>query len=118
MKYNRAFIAAVQAVAEAAGDVAAEAVFNKLFDVVAAPAAPPFVYKKKADWLEALRSKADFYVYENDIDIVNARIGVPYHGCSFAVAWIKEFRAVAEVGLKNSKDVFDFVRDNKRPAGF
>jgi len=112
MKYNRSFIAAVHATAESFGDVAAEAVFNKLFDNAAQAFDTYTSPKSPAELYNELNRKVDGYVYMNDVRIVNCRIGKPFEGCSFAVSWIKEFRDVAQSGLKFSKDVYDFVRDN------
>jgi hypothetical protein len=113
MKYNRSFIAAVQAVQEAAGDVAAEAVFNKLFDVKLVPTLPEDVATQSPAQLRRnMRSKVGCWIYMSDIFTTNDKVGVPGKLGTNAVAWIKSFRELTCMGLKQSKDAFDFVRDN------
>jgi ribosomal protein L7/L12 len=47
---------------------------------------------------------------------VNNRIGIPHPGWSHAVAWIKQARDCIGCGLKEAKDLHDFVRDNPTVA--
>lgn len=113
MKYNRAFISAVHATAEAFGNESAEAVFNKLFGVEAVPEAVPVDSRNQYELLSDLNEQLpSTYVYISDIEHVTNRVGTPRPGCSFAVAWIKAFRENTHCGLKEAKDVYDFVRDN------
>jgi hypothetical protein len=112
MQYNRTFILAVAAVASSRGDTEAEAVFNKLFDINEAPVAPEVDVKTPSELMSELRDKVGGWVYHSDIRETNLAVGVP--GClgTNAVAWIKNFRERTSFGLKQSKDTYDFVRDN------
>jgi hypothetical protein len=115
MKYNRAFIAAVFEAASNFGTEAAEEVFNKLFDVSTVPFEETVSVPVKTSHelrLELNRKAASGFVYMSDVKQVIREVGIPYEGSPFAVAWIKAYREQAGVGLKEAKDVHDFVRDN------
>jgi hypothetical protein len=112
MKYNRAFIAAVHNAAVNDGNGAAEAIFNKLFDINGAPAqvqVMPEAVKAPSELMTELRQKIGAWVYHSDIRNTNDEVGVP--GMN-AVVWIKNFRERTNFGLKQCKDAYDFVRDN------
>jgi hypothetical protein len=112
MKYNRAFLLAVTTVAQEHGDAAAETIFNKLFDINTAPVSPEVDVKTHSELMSELRQTVGGWVFHSDIRETNLAVGVP--GClgTNAVAWIKNFRERTSFGLKQSKDVYDFVRDN------
>jgi len=102
MIYNRIFIAAVHAVASTEGEDAAREVFNKLFGVapVAAPETPE----------QAISRLSNGNVTPRNVAYTNTYYG-HLNGRS-SVAWIKELRDRTRCGLKEAKDVHDYVRDN------
>ena len=102
MIYNRTFIAAVHAVASTEGEDAAREVFNKLFGVapVAAPETPE----------QAVSRLSNGNVTPYDVYRTNLTHG-PLSGRS-SIPWIKELRDRTHCGLKEAKDVHDYVRDN------
>lgn len=108
MKYNAEFIRAVALMQAHENDAAAERLFNVLF---AAPANVQGTRTPDA-LLRDARSVSNTHVYGSDIRAVNASVGVPYPGWPYAVAWIKAVRSRVCCGLKEAKDLHDFVRDN------
>jgi ribosomal protein L7/L12 len=111
MKFNPDFIRAVALVQSAEGDAMAERVFNALFVVpaIGAGAAPSTL-------LTAARAACGASIYGSDIRAINVTVGTPYIGWDYAVPWIKEARARICCGLKEAKDLHDFVRDNPTVA--
>lgn len=112
MKYNRAFIEAVYSTAQNNGNDAAEEVFNKLFDINTQPVQEKTVAVTNSVLHSMLNNKVGRWVYLSDIQTANIRSGRPGLMGTNAGAWIKEYRTLTSSGLKESKDVYDFVRDH------
>jgi hypothetical protein len=110
MKFNATFIRAIALTLEHAGEANAEALFNALYP------APALAQRAAADLLMLARQACGFPVFGSDIRGVNNRIGIPHPGWSHAVAWIKYARESIGCGLKEAKDLHDFVRDNPTVA--
>jgi hypothetical protein len=105
MKYNAEFIATVALVQNNIGSHAAKIVFDKLFDVQTPASA-------LTDSLNALVPGG---VSLDIVRLANQRQGVPGTQGN-AVPWIKEFRCLFGCGLKEAKDVHDFLRANPTVA--
>jgi hypothetical protein len=111
MKFNATFIRAIALTLEHAGEANAEELFNALFVQAAVKEV-----RKPADLLFAAREYSGVQVYGPDIRGINRDIGTPGPGWSRPVAWIKRAREVLGCGLKEAKDLHDFVRDNPTVA--
>jgi hypothetical protein len=109
MNYNALFIRAIHLMQQHDGEQAAAMLFNTLFKVSEnkVVATPQQLHTE-------LNNKVGFYVYLGDIARVNSAVATPFPGWSSAVAWIKECRNMLSCGLKEAKDIHDFVRDNPR----
>jgi hypothetical protein len=112
MKYNRAYLEAVLAVANSTGDHVAEQVFNKLFDVKTV-SEPLKVTRSNHELHQQLNKKVGQWVYLSDIQYTNNVVGRAGGADVSAVSWIKHFRSNTQLGLTQSKQVHDFVRDHK-----
>jgi hypothetical protein len=111
MKFNATFIRAIALLQQHDGEAAAEQLFNALFVQAAVRET-----RTPTDLLVAARTYSGVRVYGADIRGINRDIGTPGPGWSSPVPWIKRAREVLGCGLKEAKDLHDFVRDNPTVA--
>jgi hypothetical protein len=109
MKYVAEFVQAVALVQATHGDAAAARVFEKLFS--SEEEATPAVLSR-TDLHRQINEKVGRYVYFSDLHAANATAGKPWLRTTQTIPWIKAFREASGFGLKESKDTYDFLRDN------
>jgi len=114
MEYNARFVPAVELMRQNDGEYEAGKLFDALFNKPKGPA-----INLTPDQLHtAMVGKAGFCPRMDDIRRINCRIGTPYEGWANAVPWIKEARIEFGCGLKEAKEIHDFVRDNPNVLNF
>lgn len=118
MKFNATYIRAIALTLEHAGEANAEELFNALFNAPTTrvvtgvhPAKTP----QELLW-DARKLVTPVTLAAYEIRSVNGRVGTPGIAGTNAVTWIKEARAYIGCGLKEAKDLHDFVRDNPTVA--
>lgn len=103
MEYNPAFVYAVVAVQEKYGSADAKAVFDLLFGMNS------FEYQVEVE--DPTISICGMPIKIKWIAAANKKVGPPHATQNF-VSWIKEFREQSGLGLKEAKDVGDWLKKN------